>query len=194
MKKLFVLAAVLVCAFSTLQAQSGFALGVKLGANLTKIDGVRFRDAFNTSYQAGAFAELNLSDKWGIQPELLFSQTTSKMDTSLAQVVGFHNTRDVKLNYLSIPILLRYNINKFITLNAGPQFSILMNRNDNLWSNGKSAFKGGDFAMVAGLQVNISSFRIYGRYNIGLTNISDVDNSGKWKHQQIQLGVGLKLL
>lgn len=48
--------------------------------------------------------------------------------------------------------------------------------------------------MLAGLQLNLSSFRIYGRYNIGLTNLSDIGNAESWKYQQIQLGVGLKVL
>jgi hypothetical protein len=185
----------ILCSVSTISfSQQGFSLGLKLGANLTKIDGVKFREAFNTAYQAGAFAELNFDEKWGIQPELLFSQTKTKQDTSLGQVVRFQNTGDIKLDYLTIPVLLRYNVSRSFTLNVGPQFGILLNKNDNLLTNGQNAFKGGDFSLVAGAQINLSSLRIYGRYNIGLTDINDVGNSDRWRHQQIQLGLGLKLL
>jgi hypothetical protein len=59
--------------------------------------------------------------------------------------------------------------------------------------NGKSAFKSGDFAMVAGAQVNLKMLRIYGRYNIGLQNINDIDQKDKWTNQQIQLGLGVRL-
>lgn len=191
MKKL-ILAIVAVFAVTVVTNAQG--LGVKLGANMTKIDGVKFKDAFNTSYQAGAFLELNLSDKFGIQPELLFTQSSVKQDTSLAQVIRFQNSGDLKLNYLTIPVLLRFNASKLITFHVGPQFGILLNKEENLLQNGERAFKNGDFSMLAGVQLNISSFRVYGRYNVGLSDISDVTNSGKWKYQQIQLGLGMKIL
>jgi hypothetical protein len=47
--------------------------------------------------------------------------------------------------------------------------------------------------MIGGLQLNLSRLRVYGRYNIGLTNINDIDEKDKWKNQQIQLGLGVKL-
>jgi hypothetical protein len=59
--------------------------------------------------------------------------------------------------------------------------------------NGEDAFKKGDFSMVGGLQVKLLKFRIYGRYVVGLSDISDVSNSGEWKNQSIQLGVGIAL-
>ena len=97
-----------------------------------------------------------------------------------------------ELNYLTIPVLLRYNIGSLVSLNAGPQFSVLLNDDKTLLENGESAFKNGDFAMVLGAQLNFSMLRVYGRYNIGLANINDVDNQEKWRSQQIQLGLGLR--
>ena len=47
--------------------------------------------------------------------------------------------------------------------------------------------------MVAGLQINLKTIRLYGRYNIGLKNINQIDQQDKWTSQQIQLGVGLRL-
>jgi len=43
------------------------------------------------------------------------------------------------------------------------------------------------------LQFNLGSLRIYGRYNIGLSNLNDIDNTEQWKSQQIQVGLGLKI-
>jgi hypothetical protein len=100
--------------------------------------------------------------------------------------------QQIKLNYLSIPLLLRYNIGGILSLNAGPQFSILLNNDKTLLQNGQSAFKNGDFAMVAGAQLNFKFLRIYGRYNIGLQNINDIDNKDKWTNQQIQAGIGFR--
>jgi len=100
--------------------------------------------------------------------------------------------QNIQLNYLTIPVLLRYNIGSMLSLVAGPQFGILMNSNQNLLTNGTKAFSDGDFAMDAGLQLNLKSLRIYGRYVAGMKNINDVSNQDKWTNRQIQLGLGIK--
>ena len=172
----------------------GLRIGVKAGANLTKIDGISFDDSYKLSYQAGGFLEIDFTKKFGIQPEVLFSQTSSKTESGAAPLYTNLNTNtDVNLNYLTIPVLLRFNVGNLVTLNLGPQYGILLNKDNTVLQNGQNAFKGGDFSMVGGAQLNISAFRIYGRYNIGLTNINDIDNKEKWKSQQIQLGIGFKL-
>ncbi|MEO6452953.1 MAG: PorT family protein, partial [Ginsengibacter sp.] len=76
---------------------------------------------------------------------------------------------------------------------VGPQYAILIDQDKTLTQNGKEAFKTGDFSMVGGLQLKLVKFRVYGRYVIGLSDISDVPNSGEWKNQSIQLGVGIAL-
>jgi hypothetical protein len=175
----------------TANAQGGFRLGVKAGANMNKISGQSFKDGYDLSYHVGAFAEIDITKTIGIQPEVLWNQTTTKRANSFDAIYA-SLPQDVKLQYLAIPVLLRINVTNLITLNAGPQFGILMNKDDNLVTNGQAAFKSGDFSLVAGAQLNLTALRIYGRYNIGLQNVNDVANQEKWKNQQIQLGVGLR--
>jgi len=167
-------------------------LGAKVGANLNKVDGQAFKDGFQLGYHLGGFLELDFSKSLGIQPEVLFNQSKTKSADNLNDI--FHPGNDITLNYLSIPLLLRINAGNLITFHVGPQFGILLNNEKSLVQNGKDAFKTGDFSAVAGLQLNLRSLRVYGRYNIGLNNISDIDNTDKWKNQQIQLGVGFKIL
>ena len=177
---------------STASAQQ-FKLGVKAGANLGKIEGKTFNDGFDLSYQIGGFSEIDFG-KWGIQPEVLFSQTKTQYTQNTGDILDLNLGDNVKLNYLSIPVLLRINSGKLITLNVGPQFSILMNPHETTLQNGKDAFKSGDLGMVGGIQLNLAMLRVYGRYVVGLNNINDIGNSNKWRNQQLQLGVGLKLL
>jgi hypothetical protein len=80
----------------------------------------------------------------------------------------------------------------FLTLNAGPQFGILLQQDKSLLQNGQEAFKTGDFSMVGGVQLNILMLRVYARYNVGLSNINNLDNRDQWKSQQIQMGLGWK--
>ncbi|MFZ6024642.1 MAG: porin family protein [Bacteroidota bacterium] len=195
MKK--VLLAVFAVTVVILSAQAqGIRLGAKVGANLNKVSGQSFSDGFDLAYHIGGFLEIDFNKKWGIQPEVLWSQTATKrssFNTIYANEINpFNNQEKIKLDYLSIPVLFRYNVGGILTLNLGPQFGILLNQDKTLLQNGESAFKSGDFSMVAGGQLNFKVLRIYGRYNIGLQNINDIDNKDKWTNQQIQLGLGLR--
>jgi len=190
MKKLFISVLLLSAITVTTQAQS-FHIGAKLGGNLTKIEGQSFDDGFKLSYQVGGFAEIDFNKRLGIQPEVLFSQVASKTTTFNGNLAP---NSDYKLSYLSIPLLLRINAGEKLTFHIGPQYSILLNNESSLIQNGKDAFKTGDFAMLGGLQLNLGSWKIYGRYSIGLSNINDVDNKENWKSQQLQLGVGFRII
>jgi hypothetical protein len=181
-------------------AQSGFAqfhIGIKGGVNLSKVEGQSFKDGFNTGYHLGGFAEIPLGKKVAIQPEVLFNQYQTRYDTSFRQVYssafGDASSGNVKLNYLSIPLLVSYKLGSLLSLQAGPQFGVLMNKDENLLQNGQSAFKNGDFSMLGGVQLSVSKLRFSGRYAVGLSNINDVTNSNKWKSQAIQLSVGFAL-
>jgi len=173
-----------------------FHIGVKAGANITKVDGKSFKEQFEYGYNVGGFAEIKLSDKFSFQPEVLFNQYTSTLDSNYKSIYENVITSDqtkVKLNYLTIPLLLDYKFLGPIHLQAGPQFGILMNQDKNFLQNGETAFKSGDFSMALGAQVKIAQFRFTGRYLIGLNNINDIDNQDKWKNQVIQLSVGIAL-
>jgi len=173
-----------------------FHIGVKAGANITKVDGKSFKEQFEYGYNAGGFAEIKLSDKFSFQPEVLFNQYTSTLDSNYKSIYENVITSDqtkVKLNYLTIPLLLDYKFLGPIHLQAGPQFGILMNQDKNFLQNGEAAFKSGDFSMALGAQVKIAQFRFTGRYLIGLNNINDIDNQDKWTNQVIQLSVGIAL-
>jgi hypothetical protein len=193
--KLFSLFAVLLIS-QAMMAQ--FHLGVKAGANITKIEGKSFKDEFRYGYHIGGFAEVRMGNKFVLQPEVLFNQYSTTLDSNFKNVYQdvFNPSYQsgVKLNYLSVPILLNYKlIGSFLSLQAGPQFGILINKNKTLLQNGGEAFKRGDFSMLAGAQVKIGAIRLNGRYMIGLNNINDIDNQDQWKSQGFQLSVGLAL-
>jgi hypothetical protein len=188
-----------VCISVAAMAQSGnktpfFQAGIKGGVNVTKVDGISFKDEFKFGYQLGGFAQIKLSDTWQIQPEVLFNQYNTRTDTSLGNVFKISNLNNVQLNYLSVPLLLSYTPAKFISFQAGPQYAILLDKHKNLFENGKDAFKSGDLSILGGVQVNISNFRFGARYFIGLADINDVGKSDKWKNQGFTLSLGLRII
>jgi hypothetical protein len=191
------LALIVVTAMHT-QAQ-GFHLGFKAGANIFKVDGQSFDQSFQFGYNLGAFAELNVTKKWGIQPELMWNQTNYRTGDNFHSVFP-QGVSDVKgkLNYLSIPVLLTYRPIKLLSLQVGPQFGILMNSDQTLVQNGQDAFKKGDFSMVGGAQLNLGPLKVGARYVIGLTDINDLGNGNatnpeKWKNQGFQVYAGFRI-
>lgn len=203
MKKALALLAIVLGFHAGASAQS-FSLGADLGANLSKIDGTSFSTAFKSGFLAGAYAQLRFGKHWGLQPEVLFIQSQAKTDSAFNQIYGSvasdpSSLKDVHLDYLGIPVLLTYRILKVIDLQAGPQFGILLNKNQHLLNNGEDAFKGGDVTLLAGAEVHILRLRVYARYGWGLGNInnisaSSVSQSDTWKNQSIQLGLGINIL
>jgi hypothetical protein len=97
------------------------------------------------------------------------------------------------LNYLSIPILATYRPIKLLSIQAGPQFGILLNQS-NIVSSAGDAFKKGDFSLLGGAQLNLGGFKLGARYFIGLNNINDVKNDDKWKNQGFQVYVGFRII
>ncbi len=180
----------LICGYTAAQAQ-GFKVGVKVGTDIQKLSGKTFSQEFAYGYHVGAAFEIGISKKLGIQPEVLFSSVSIDTGSSFSDIYHFDNIKKAKLQYIRIPLLLTFKPNPFMVLQLGPQYSILKSADKNLLENGQQAFKEGDFSMMGGLQINISKFRIYGRYAVGLTNLNDIDNQEKWKSQTVQLGIGL---
>ena len=119
--KLFALLALLLF---TQAAMAQFHLGVKGGANITKVDGKAFRDEFRYGYHLGGFAEIGLGGRLGIQPEVLWNQYQTRADSSFSNVyqnsLKISNYQNVTLNYLTIPVLLNYKLGSLMSLQAGP--------------------------------------------------------------------------
>lgn len=185
-------ASMMTVAFASAQSMK---LGVKVGATTYKLDGVSFSNEFKWGYHVGGTAELMFSPTFGIQPEVLFNQSNTQTGYSFDTLYHSLNPgtlKDVKLNYLSIPVLLNWRPSPFITFQAGPQFSVLMSKDRTLLKDGQEAFKNGNVSILGGVQLNILSFRIYGRYGVGLTNLNNIDNnSDKWKSRAIQFGAAV---
>jgi hypothetical protein len=190
MKRLFVISALVLSGFFV-NAQ-GFSFGPKVGMNITGLNGLQFDKGYDYAYHVGGFAEIGLSDKIAFQPELLWSQTAVNPGFTFPSPFSSSVTdlTKVKLNYISVPLLLNIRPVKMLSIQVGPQFGILVDAKNSTITNVKSAFKSGDFSMMAGVQLKVLAFRFYGRYGFGFSNINDI-NEETWKSKTLQLGIGL---
>lgn len=192
------LAACFFCYLSA-HAQTTFHLGVKGDIDLTNISGNGMSKSLKTDYEAGVFGEINFGQKWGIQPEVMYSRRDAKISDDFPKYyinevsTDYKNT--VKLNYIVVPIMAKYNISNLFTVNLGPQFGFKMYDDEDLLKSGKPAFKDLDFGIAGGLTLNVSeSFKFYTRYYQGLSNINNIDDRYNWKTKQIQIGVSVRVL
>jgi len=202
MKKLFLLAAVLlisITTFAQLRISGGPKLGLNL-ANVTNSDGGKIRPGV----QIGGFLNLRFTDLFAFQPELLYSmQGTKFKGVDAVNYTG--NTMDAtaifKLNYIHLPLMFKvYPINNFY-LEAGPQFSVMFKSTITLKAGGSSAsedmdelMRKGDVGLGFGTGYETDLGLTLGiRYNIGLLGIfKDIDASDNSKNSVIQLALGWK--
>jgi hypothetical protein len=189
-----ILSAVLLVVLQGAKAQ--FNLGLKVGTNINKITGSGFSDNFTFNYHAGGYINIGLGEKWSIQPEVIFTQSTAKTGTNFSEIYsgsgasGQSNLKTNKLNTLSIPILLTRGKGS-LKLQGGVQYSKIIDNSKNLLQNGESAFRDGDFALVGGVWIKLPlHLNVSARYLVGLNNVSDIANNNSWKSQAIQIGIG----
>ncbi len=199
-KKSFTLlfAACFFCLLSA-HAQTTFHLGVKGDIDLTKVSGNGMSNSMLVDYEAGAFGEVNFGKKWSIQPEVLYSRRDAKISddfsTYYVNQVSTDYKTNVKLNYIVVPIMAKYNISKLFTVTLGPQFGFKISDDEELLKSGKPAFKDLDYGIAGGLELNVSeSFKFFTRYYQGLSNINNIDDRYTWKTKQVQIGISVRVL
>ncbi len=176
-------------------AQDKFSLGVKVGQNFSNVNSVAV-DHNTASYHGGVSLRFGINEKLGIAPEILLSQTKLETNPSIVDVMGNNNLQPetYHLNYLSIPLLVEFKPVNSFAIQAGPQYSILLDQKKDGIGNATMAFKSGEFAFVGGAKLDLGGFFLYGRYIVGLQNINELQDQAKWKTTQWQLGVGMSLL
>lgn len=177
-------------------SQAQIQVGVTGALNFSDVSGNGMSSKFKTGVDIGGYAILPIYKKFSIQPEVLFnSMNVSKgNDFQTFYVNNSNGNANVNFNlaYLSIPILINYKISPKFTINAGPQYSILIGSNENLMYN-QQAFKNSDFGIRGGVQFYPSStFDVFASYYGGLTNVDNIritDGMAVWKNQQVRIGV-----
>ena len=199
MKYKLTLLAILVTVVS--RAQSGIPewhYGLKADLNYTTINGKGLSSGYTMGAQGGIFVERSFNRTWSLQPELLFTQSNT---TKANDFLTYYNTtgnpfaaKDIKLGYISLPVMVKYNINKSFSILAGPQYSLLLVDAESLLTAGDGkAFKKSEFSGNLGGQFNIGVVSIYGRYNLGINNINNIDNRYAWHSSHIQAGIAVKI-
>jgi hypothetical protein len=213
MKKSFIVFVLGIAALSA-QAQAKLSLGVKGGLNVFSYlygsTGTGLIDNNNKTngYHAGAFFSIRLS-KIAIQPELLFSsQGISQriVYPSITPSNSIDGNYNLDLNYVLIPVALKWYIAGGVNLQVGPQIGFLasarvpnVNTNTTIPSvsivDGKDFFKGTDFGALIGLGWDAPfGLTIDTRMTVGFTDVNSISLPGnEAKNFVFQISAGYRL-
>jgi hypothetical protein len=143
--------------------------------------------------------QINITRKFGIQPELNFVQTSAEQSDDITVIYDDlfleGEQKKAKLDYLKLAGLLNIDIgpSQRVKLQLGPQWGMLVNEAVDSVKTARDIFKKGELSVLGGLMLQLPLVHIGTRYEIGLTNINGIDNQDKWKSQTWNFFVGITL-
>lgn len=166
-------AAIAVFGLSNVNAQEtsfGVKAGVDFASNKVEYD-TEFGDfsgtESETGFYVGAFAEIGVSEKFAVQPELLFVAIKD-------------------LNQIALPIMAKFMVSEDFNILAGPTLGFLLDTEE--------GFNSFNYGIEAGVAYDFSEqFFAEARYNIGLANlIEDGGSDFSSKLSGLFVGVGYR--
>ncbi len=178
MKKVFLAIAVVIGLGVNAQ---NVKFGVKAGLNVANVSNLDGEIKFDSrmAYHVGAMAEAILTERFSVQPEVLFSvQGVRKKEGGI--------TATINLNYVNVPVMAKYYIIEGLSLEVGPQVGFLTTAEFKLEGAGgksgtediKDELKKVDFGLNFGTSYNYQNFNLGVRYNLGLTDLSKEREEG----------------
>lgn len=161
----------------------GVGLGIKGGVNFADQSITDISTSTKTGFHGGAYVIVAFSEKWGIQPEVLYSAQGSELPDEISE-----------FNYMTIPVLLRWKPVSVLSIEAGPQFSALLDAKID-GEDLKDQFKSSDFGLAVGATVHLPlGFNAGVRYNWGFTNVSELEDDIEVKNTTFQIYAGWTFL
>jgi hypothetical protein len=194
MKKLVFITAVTVMSISIGKAQE-VRIGAKGGVNFSSFTGDDLGDVESrTGFHVGGLVEIPISEKFSVQPEILYSSQGAKYDDAGNEGgVDYSYNITRKLDYIQVPIIAKFYVAEGFALEAGPQVGFLTSSKDEFEGTLGGVTVSGDnedLDNISSIDVSLGggvSYRLpmgvfFGaRYNYGLTNINDGDNADDQK-------------
>ena len=169
MKKVL-LTAVAIFGFGFANAQE-VKFGIKAGVNMATLTGDSADNLDSKiGFHVGGFAEFKVSEKFSVQPEVLFSTQGAKADGG-----------SLDINYINIPVMAKFYATPEFSLEAGPQLGFLVSAESNPDSGSstdvKEFLKSTDFGVNLGAGYQFTeNFSAGLRYNLGLSNMAEEEN------------------
>jgi hypothetical protein len=163
-------------------------IGLKFGGNMSSLSGDGTDDlSAMPNFHAGFFMEIDITKDVKVQPELLFT------------VYGFKQSEgdvsNVRLNYVALPVIIKYFISESFSFDLGPQVGLLVTAKNGTGSlaDVKSNFYDRDFGVNLGASLVISEkVSASARYYFGLSDITTENTNNQNRALQLALQFKIK--
>ncbi len=186
MKQIFVIVCIFLSGIMYAQNQQ---TELKLGFNVASLNSESDDLTSRISFHAGFGMENQISDQLSLLPEILFSSQGAKIKNG--------SKREFRLNYVNLPIMLRFYPDSGFYLEAGPQAGILVSARqtaEDEYDSDIENLKGQDYGFNLGLGYKSSSVVAIGaRYYFGLRDINDYEFGEKLKNGVLQISLSFYL-
>ncbi|WP_149242855.1 porin family protein [Dyadobacter sp. 32] len=180
MKKLFF--TVLMVTLSTFAMAQTFSFGPKAGINISNYSGGDINSDAKVGYHIGGLLNFGFGEIFSIQPEVLFSTQGAKVENAGSKT-------NYKINYLNVPVMLKFRIANGFYIEGGPQAGFRLSENipdqtinDFAKQLDLSAGAGLGYQSDAGIGIGL-------RYMAGLSKVGDFsgrDISPDFKNSVVQ--------
>ncbi|RLD69931.1 MAG: hypothetical protein DRI98_09300 [Bacteroidetes bacterium] len=206
-------AALLVLIFGEKAATENFFFSLKAGVNYSMITNVEEGNN-RAGFNFGLVNNIKLTEKFFLLPEFIALSPRGVQDIptlstgipELDDLLGNPEFTDRKLNYIDIPLLIKYHITDRWSVSAGPQVSFLVSAVDIYRSTPiegitlkteldiEEAFKTVDLAAVIDLTfvvsepVNGKGFNLFARYGRGFIDILKENDGDPFHNSTFQFG------
>lgn len=205
MKKLFLGAAIAVSSLTFAQQ-----FGIKGGMNVSSLseDAALSDQGSKIGFNAGVFLNAPIAENFSVQPEVLYNNLGSKVTLADQTINGNDYTAEYArhLDYIAVPVMFQYNATPEFYLEAGPQFSFLVDARDKYKTtkNGsttdsethslnKDNFNTFDFGVGIGAGYWFTpNLGINARYNAGLSDIYKNNNGDAVRNNVFQVGLAYR--
>ena len=166
MKKVFLM---LAAALVSMSAMAQMSFGVKAGFDMTNFWGSDIKHGMQPNFQIGGLMEYKFNDKFALGPEVVFACQGGKFN---------HTTYNV--NYINVPVLLKWYVNPDISIDFGPQLGINVYSKYTVNSGSKQTYdvKGSTKAVDLGIGIG-GTYKLadhaflQARYTLGVTDVYD---------------------
>jgi opacity protein-like surface antigen len=179
---------------ATIPSSSKIKFGLKAGLNVSNLSNMDMKS--RAGFYGGVFVNIPVAKDFSVQPEVLYSAVGAKEK-------GGSNAK-LELEYISVPVMFQYKALPNFYVEAGPQFSFLMDARlkNNVGSlHLKDATRGFDFGIGLGAGYDFTkNIGVNVRYTAGLSDIVNkshrylygYDREGSVKNGVFQVGVNYK--
>lgn len=172
----------LMVTLSTFAMAQTFSFGPKAGINISNYSGGDINSDAKVGYHIGGLLNFGFGEIFSIQPEVLFSTQGAKVENAGSKT-------NYKINYLNVPVMLKFRIANGFYIEGGPQAGFRLSENipdqtinDFAKQLDLSAGAGLGYQSDAGIGIGL-------RYMAGLSKVGDFsgrDISPDFKNSVVQ--------